>query len=144
MKTWRKYRTYKRVQNLWNEYKEVAQNDLSRHDVKLVTSKLGAFLDYFQQSYVDFKAAGHEVSLESFYGDCSEVLVSLLDLVDMWVPGSHTQTYYGLMMPEYRAERSHGLPCTHTHVISIFYSHTHTFFPYIHRIIFYKYRRIYV
>ena len=82
MKTWRKYRTYKRVQNLWNEYKEVAQNDLSRHDVKLVTSKLGAFLDFFQQSYVDFKAAGHEVSLESFYGDCSEVLVSLLDLVD--------------------------------------------------------------
>lgn len=89
MKTWRKYRTYKRVTKLWLEYKEAAQNEVSKHDVTLITSKLSAFLDTFQQSYVEFKAAGHEVSLESFYGDCSEVLVSLLDLVDKSVNPYH-------------------------------------------------------
>ena len=47
MKTWRKYRTYTRVQRLWHEYKEVAQAELDKQDGRLVlvSQKLRAFLE---------------------------------------------------------------------------------------------------
>ena len=81
MKTWRKYRTYSRVQALWHEYKALAKCEMTRLDIKL--DKLSAFLDSFQQAYAEFKTPlGCGVSLDSFYGDCSDMLVSLLDLVD--------------------------------------------------------------
>jgi hypothetical protein len=84
MKTWRKYRAYKRVQTLWEEYKVLAKNDKTKLEVKL--DKLSAFLESFQQTYAEHKStSNHVVSLDSFYGDCSEVLDSLLDLVDRWV-----------------------------------------------------------
>jgi hypothetical protein len=54
MKTWRKYRTYKRIQKLWEEYKEAAQSAASSGDIALVTSKLSTFLDHFQASYHEF------------------------------------------------------------------------------------------
>jgi hypothetical protein len=88
MKTWRKYRAYKRIQTLWEEYKVSAKSDKTRLDVKL--DKLSEFLDSFQQTYAEFKApSNHGVSLDSFYGDCSEVLVSLLDLVHRSVTASY-------------------------------------------------------
>lgn len=55
MKTWRKYRTYKRIQKLWQEYQEAAKEASSSGDVALVTSKLSTFLDTFQASYHEFK-----------------------------------------------------------------------------------------
>ncbi len=61
----------------------MAKSDKARLEVKL--DKLSAFLDSFQQTYAEFKStSNHGVSLDSFYGDCSEVLVSLLDLVDRY------------------------------------------------------------
>lgn len=84
MKTWRKYRAYKRVHTLWEEYKVLAKCDKTKLEVKL--EKLSAFLELFQQTYAEYKSASNQgVSLDSFYGDCSEVLDSLLDLVDRCV-----------------------------------------------------------
>lgn len=48
MRTWRKYRTYTRVQRLWQDYKEVALVELSKDSqdgrLVLVSQKLRAFL----------------------------------------------------------------------------------------------------
>ena len=88
MKTWRKYNTYKRVQSLWTDYKEVAQTELSKSDGRLVlvSQKLSAFLEAFQSAYHEFKSefskSSSSSSLNAFYGDCSELLLSLLELVD--------------------------------------------------------------
>ena len=93
MRTWRKYRTYTRVQRLWQEYKEVALVELSKdsHDGRLVlvSQKLRAFLDGFQGAYHEFKSEFSKSSstttnsaLSAFYGDCTELLLSLLELVD--------------------------------------------------------------
>ena len=91
MKTWRKYRTYTRVQRLWQEYKEVAQTELAKQDGRLVlvSQKLRAFLEGFQSAYHEFKAefskassSSNNSALKAFYGDCSELLLSLLELVD--------------------------------------------------------------
>lgn len=89
MKTWRKYTTYKRVQRLWADYKEVAQTELNKSDGRLVlvSQKLSAFLEAFQSAYHEFKSefsksSSSSTALNAFYGDCSELLLSLLELVD--------------------------------------------------------------
>ena len=98
MRTWRKYRTYTRVQSLWQEYKEVALVELNKDSkdgrLVLVSQKLRAFLDGFQSAYHEFKSefsksssASANSALNAFYGDCTELLLSLLELVDR-----HNQT----------------------------------------------------
>lgn len=89
MQTWRKYRTYTRVQRLWQEYKDVAQMELNNKDGRLVlvSQKLSAFLEAFQSAYNDFKnefskSTTSSSALNAVYGDCSELLLSLLELVD--------------------------------------------------------------
>ncbi|KAJ1469652.1 hypothetical protein T484DRAFT_2146896 [Baffinella frigidus] len=86
MKTWRKYRTYKRVQSLWQEYQEIARQEMGKENgqLALVSQKLSVFLDSFQIAYRDFKESGRGagLSLESLFGDCTEMLVALLELVD--------------------------------------------------------------
>ena len=89
MKTWRKYRTYTRVKRLWQEYKEVAQAELTKSDGRLVlvSQKLSIFLEAFQSAYTEFKSefdkpSSKSSSLQAFYGDCSELLLSLLEIVD--------------------------------------------------------------
>ena len=93
MRTWRKYRTYTRVQSLWQEYKEVALVELNKDSkdgrLVLVSQKLRAFLDGFQSAYHEFKSefsksssASANSALNAFYGDCTELLLSLLELVD--------------------------------------------------------------
>jgi hypothetical protein len=90
MKTWRKYRTYTRVQRLWKEYKEVAVAELNKSDGRLVlvSQKLSAFLEAFQNAYHEFKSEFSKSSsstssaLNAFYGDCTELLEHLIELVD--------------------------------------------------------------
>jgi hypothetical protein len=89
MQTWRKYRTYTRVQRLWQEYKDVAQIELNSKDGRLVlvSQKLSTFLEAFQSAYNEFKnefskSTTSNSALNAVYGDCSELLLSLLELVD--------------------------------------------------------------
>jgi len=78
-KKWQMLKTYHRVRKLWNEYKEVAQID----DFTLVTEKLSAFLDQFVSSYRDLAPEENfSIDLDKIYGDCSQILLNLLDLVE--------------------------------------------------------------
>mgnify|MGYP000886486710 CR=1 FL=1 len=111
-----------RLQSLWQEYQEVARQEMGKTDGQLVvvSQKLSVFLDSFQSAYKDFKESGRGacpcpmgagqsqqrrcrprpsranrrrlsrvqlsaeagLSLESLFGDCSEMLIALLELVD--------------------------------------------------------------
>jgi hypothetical protein len=83
-KKWQKFKTYRRVRKLWNEYKAVAQ--IESKDISIVWAKLNAFLDDFVVSYKDFandpNNQGFNVNLDKIYGDCSQILLSLLDVVE--------------------------------------------------------------
>ena len=77
------------MKRLWQEYKEVAQAELSKSDGRLVlvSQKLSNFLEAFQSAYTEFKSefdkpSSKSSSLQAFYGDCSELLLSLLEIVD--------------------------------------------------------------
>lgn len=83
-KKWQKFKTYRRVRKLWNEYKAVAQ--IESKDISIVWAKLNAFLDDFVVSYKDLandpNSQGFNVNLDKIYGDCSQILLSLLDVVE--------------------------------------------------------------
>lgn len=79
---WTTLKTYRRCRSLWNEYKRVCDED----DFQLVASKLTAFLDSFQVSYSDLIGfASGSRDLDTIFGDCSEVLLNLLTLVERCV-----------------------------------------------------------
>ncbi|EFA76742.1 hypothetical protein PPL_09493 [Heterostelium album PN500] len=77
---WTKHVTARRIRNLWNEYTKVAEIK----DPNLVTLKLNNFLDSFQESYKELLDSGQikTIDLDKIFGDCSDILVSLLDLVE--------------------------------------------------------------
>ncbi|CAB4395559.1 unnamed protein product [Rhizophagus irregularis] len=79
---WAIHRTYRRIQNCWQEYLSVSDKD----DVQLMIQKLENFLDIFQEAYKEWSASGiiipTDFSLDKIYGDCSEVLVNLLNTID--------------------------------------------------------------
>jgi hypothetical protein len=49
-----------RVQSLWQEYQEIARQEMGKADgqLALVSQKLSLFLDSFQSAYRDFKESG--------------------------------------------------------------------------------------
>ncbi|CAJ0763127.1 8442_t:CDS:10 [Entrophospora sp. SA101] len=71
---WAIHRTYRRIQNCWQEYIAVSDKD----DVQLMVQKLEDFLDTFQNAYKEWSACGitSDVALDKLYGDCTEVLVT--------------------------------------------------------------------
>ncbi|CAJ0630288.1 15412_t:CDS:2, partial [Entrophospora sp. SA101] len=77
---WAIHRTYRRIQNCWQEYIAVSDKD----DVQLMVQKLEDFLDTFQNAYKEWSACGitSDVALDKLYGDCTEVLVNLLNTID--------------------------------------------------------------
>jgi hypothetical protein len=68
---------------------EPALTALLPSDLDLVVSKLSDFLDSFQNAYNEWCASGvlsaPEISLDKIYGDCTDVLVNLLNIVDRYV-----------------------------------------------------------
>lgn len=79
-KKWRMLKTYRRIRTLWNEYKQVAQID----DFTLVTTKLNEFLDFFVDAYKEASSDSTQIKidLDRIYGDCSQILLNLVDLVE--------------------------------------------------------------
>ncbi|GAM25725.1 hypothetical protein SAMD00019534_089000 [Acytostelium subglobosum LB1] len=77
---WTKHVTARRIRSLWTEYTKVAEIK----DPSLMTIKLNHFLDSFQESYKDMLESGQikSIDLDKIFGDCSDILVSLLDLVE--------------------------------------------------------------
>ncbi|KAK9728054.1 hypothetical protein K7432_001370 [Basidiobolus ranarum] len=79
---WAMRKTYRRIQKCWEEYKAVSDKD----DVELMVQKLNAFLDSFQNAYNEWSASGamltSDFSLDKLYGDCTEVLMNLLNTID--------------------------------------------------------------
>ncbi len=55
-------------------------------DMHIVIAKLSAFLDSFQSAYKEWSDSGainaSSLSLDRIYGDLSEVLVNIVDLID--------------------------------------------------------------
>ena len=51
---------WQRVQSLWQEYQEIARQEMGKADgqLALVSQKLSLFLDSFQSAYRDFKESG--------------------------------------------------------------------------------------
>ena len=51
---------WQRVQSLWQEYQEIARQEMGKADgqLALVSQKLSLFLDSFQIAYRDFKESG--------------------------------------------------------------------------------------
>ena len=51
---------WQRLQSLWQEYQEVARQEMGKTDgqLVLVSQKLSVFLDSFQSAYKDFKESG--------------------------------------------------------------------------------------
>ena len=50
--------------------------------VSLKCAKLSDFLDSFQLAYKELQNKEHGPDLDNFFGDCSDILIALLDLVD--------------------------------------------------------------
>ena len=51
----------------------------------MVTGKLNEFLDSFVESFNDLspeEGGGFKLDLDKIYGDCSKILLDLLDLVE--------------------------------------------------------------
>ena len=87
MKTWRKYRTYTCEAAMARVQRGGAGRAFQ------VRRQAGArvpalnFLEAFQSAYTEFKSefdkpSSKSSSLQAFYGDCSELLLSLLEIVD--------------------------------------------------------------
>eukprot|EP01132_Coremiostelium_polycephalum_P007664 gene7664-9429_t len=77
---WTKHITARRIRNLWSEYLKVA--DIK--DAGIMTKKLNNFLDSFQDTYKELVESGQikSIDLDKIFGDCSDILVALLDLVE--------------------------------------------------------------
>eukprot|EP00960_Hanusia_phi_P055307 762934-Hanusia_phi.AAC.2 len=75
---WRQHNKYRRCKKLWEEYQAV-MGDVS---VSLKCAKLSDFLDSFQQAFQELQKAENRPDLDNFFGDCSDILIALLDLVD--------------------------------------------------------------
>lgn len=81
---WAAHKTYKRLQKLWNEYKAISNLD-DRGELAKKFEKLSEFLDHFEQAYKDWTKAGivgAETNLDKIYGDLTDVLMGLLNVIE--------------------------------------------------------------
>ncbi|CAG9316590.1 unnamed protein product [Blepharisma stoltei] len=68
---WQNFRTYRRLQELWNEYKALASIDTKIKDL----APLSNFLDSFQNAVKEFyNSSDRRAQIEQIFGDCTELL----------------------------------------------------------------------
>ena len=78
MKSWRANRWRSQARTLWQRYRDVAELG----DEHEVYTRLKEFLDSFRTQYQEVSAMGdNSETMDRLYGDCTEVLHSLLDYV---------------------------------------------------------------
>jgi len=80
------HKTSKRIRKLWEEYVSVAK--LKDMDMKLIETKLSAFAEQFQVAFTSMVPQDAAPVLDRIYGDCTEMLLKLLELVDKLEKGS--------------------------------------------------------
>ena len=89
---WQNFRTYRRLQELWQDYKSIAQYDLLRSKQKDLT-QLTKFLDTFKQAVFDlYSSSDHQNQIEKIFGDCGELLDSLLEHLKLYMQDGSIQT----------------------------------------------------
>ena len=78
MRSWRASRWRSQARTLWQRYRDVAELG----DEHEVYTRLKAFLDSFRTQYMEVADLGdNSETMDRLYGDCTEVLHSLLDYV---------------------------------------------------------------
>ena len=78
MRSWRANRWRSQARTLWQRYRDVAELG----DEHEVYARLKEFLDSFRTQYQEVSAMGdNSETMDRLYGDCTEVLHSLLDYV---------------------------------------------------------------
>jgi len=73
-----KHKAYKRARRLWEEYLEVSE----LRDKVEADQKLSTFLDNFKQSYEELSSGPRAETMDSIFGECTDILQSLLALLD--------------------------------------------------------------
>ena len=73
-----KHKAYKRARRLWEEYLEVSdlQNKVE------ADQKLSTFLDNFKQSYAELSSGPERETMDSIFGECTDILQSLLAIFE--------------------------------------------------------------
>jgi hypothetical protein len=73
-----KHKAYKRARRLWDEYLEVSE----LRDKVEADQKLSTFLDNFKQSYAELSSGPERETMDSIFGECTDILQSLLAMFD--------------------------------------------------------------
>ncbi|KAI8051498.1 hypothetical protein BDF22DRAFT_744509 [Syncephalis plumigaleata] len=89
---WQQYKTYQRLQRLWEEYLLASNRD----EFHAMAIQLDEFLEAFQEAYNEQVQAMLSVHvntrLDKIYGDCSEIVVNLLYTIERIVNHRHKNT----------------------------------------------------
>ncbi|KAI9596475.1 hypothetical protein BDF19DRAFT_421513 [Syncephalis fuscata] len=79
---WQLYKTYQRLQRLWEEYLLAS----SQEESPAMTVQLNEFLTAFEEAYAEWTQVSLSThisaTLDKLYGDCSEILVNLLYTIE--------------------------------------------------------------